>query len=196
MRAHAVAFLNDIEATPDLPAAGVARRIAGATCWFAGEYREARDYFENALALFQPGRDDDLAFRFGLDPGVIAMALLAIASWPLGEVDRAISLIDRMQTRIAVVPHVATLSAWTNARGLVRIDARRPRARAPARIELARLAREHELPMWDSFGLLLEGWSTSSSGAICVGLGDMRRGVDSFATKRTTFRRVLENCAG
>ena len=94
MRAHAAAFLSDVEARPDSPEAGVAHRAAGITCWFAGEYREARDHLERALALFQPGRDDDLAFRFGQDAGVAAMAYLAIALWPLGEVDRAISLID------------------------------------------------------------------------------------------------------
>ena len=30
-------------------------------------------HLERALALFQPGRDDDLAFRFGPDAGVAAM---------------------------------------------------------------------------------------------------------------------------
>ena len=110
MRAHAAAFLSDVEARPDSPEAGVAHRAAGLTCWFAGEYREARDHLERALALFEPGRDDDLAFRFGVDPGVNAMAYLAIASWALGEVDRAISLIDRMQTRIAALTHVGTLA--------------------------------------------------------------------------------------
>ena len=84
MRAHAEAFLSDVEASPDSPEAGVAHRAAGMTCWFAGEYREARDHLERALALFQPGRDDDLAFRFGRDPGVAAMACLAIVLWPLG----------------------------------------------------------------------------------------------------------------
>ena len=39
MRAHAVAFLSDVEARPDSPEAGVAHRAAGITCWFAGEYR-------------------------------------------------------------------------------------------------------------------------------------------------------------
>ena len=75
MRAHAEAFLSDVEARPDSPEAGVAHRAAGMTCWFAGEYREARDHFEQALALFQPGRDDDLAFRFGPTP--------ASARWPI-----------------------------------------------------------------------------------------------------------------
>ncbi len=110
MRAYAAAFLSDVEARPDSPEAGVAHRAAGLTCWFAGEYREARDHFERALALFQPSRDDDLAFRFGLDAGVGAMAYLAIASWPLGEVERAISLIDRMQTRMTDLTHVGTLA--------------------------------------------------------------------------------------
>ena len=110
MRAHAAAFLSDVEARPDSPEAGVAHRAAGISCWFAGEYREARDHLERALALFQPGRDDDLAFRFGVDPGVAAMVTLAFVLWPLGEVDRATSLIDRMQTRIADLTHVGTLA--------------------------------------------------------------------------------------
>jgi hypothetical protein len=76
MRAQAAAFLSDVAARPYSPEAGVAHRAAGRTCWFAGEYR---------------GRDDDLAFRFGADPGVGAMAYLAIALWPLGEVDRLLT---------------------------------------------------------------------------------------------------------
>ena len=133
MRAHAAAFLSDIEARPDSPEACVAHRAAGMTCWFAGEYREAREHLERALALFRPGRDDDLAFRFGVDPGVNAMAYLAIASWPLGEVDRAISLIDRMQIRIAGVSHIGTLARGRMHAAIVRIDAWRPRARRDER---------------------------------------------------------------
>ena len=82
MRAHSAAFLSDLEARPDSPEASVAHRAAGITCWFAGDYREARDRLERALALFEPGRDDDLAYRFGWDPGVAAMANLAAATWP------------------------------------------------------------------------------------------------------------------
>src|SRR5271169_3515970 len=82
------------EGRPDSAEAGVAQRIQGITHWFAGEFHLARDHLERALARFQPGRDDDLAYRFGMDPGVAALANLAAASWPLGEVDRAISLIE------------------------------------------------------------------------------------------------------
>ena len=178
MRAHAAAFLGDVAARPDSPEAGVAHRVAGITCWFAGEYCEARDHFERALALFRPGRDDDLAFRFGVDPGVNATAYLAIASWALGEVDRAISLIDRMQTRIAALTHVGTLALGRMHAAmfeLMRGD--HPRAVQNA-FELARLAREHELPMWGAFGVFLQGWAAAASGAVSSGLEDMRRGVE------------------
>jgi predicted ATPase len=178
MRAHAAAFLSDVAARPDSPEAGVAHRIRGTTCSFAGEYREARDHFERALGLFQAGRDDDLAFRFGHDPGVAAMANLAIASWPLGEVDRAISLIDRIQTRMANLTHVGTLAFGTTYAALFDVM-RGDRARAsPSASELSRLAGEHDLPMWRAFGMFLEGWATGRSDEPGSGLDDMRRGVE------------------
>ena len=178
MRAHAAAFLGDLEARPDSPEAGVAHRAAGITCWFAGEYREARDHFERALTLFQPGRDDDLAFRFGNDAGVATMGCLAMASWPLGEVDCAISLTDRMQTRMAGVAHVGTLAVGRAHAGLFELMRRDPARAAPNASELSRLAREHHLPQWRAFGMFLEGWAASCSGAPGGGLDDMRRGVE------------------
>ena len=178
MRAHASAFLNDVEARPDSPEAGVAHRSAGCTCWFAGEYREARDHFERALALFQPGRDDDLAFRFGHDQGVAAMFYLAIVSWPLGEVDRAISLIDRMQTRIADLTHVGTLAFGRMHAAMFELMRGDQTRAAPNALELARLAREHDLPLFRAFGVFLEGWVIAATGAIGGGLEDMRRGAE------------------
>ena len=160
MRVYAAAFLADVEASPDSPEACVAHRGAGATCWFAGEYAQARDHLERALALFQPGRDDDLAFRFGLDPGVAAMFYLALVSWPLGNVDRAISLIDRMQTRIADLTHVGTLAPGRMHAAMFDLM-RGDRARAaPNALELTRLAREHDLSLFRAFGVFLEGWAT------------------------------------
>ncbi len=180
MRAHAAAFLSDVEAMPDSPEAGVAHRAAGLTCWFAGEYAQARDRFERALVLFQPGRDDDLAFRFGLDAGVAAMAFLAIASWPLGEVDRAISLIDRMQMRVADLTHVGTLASGRMNAALFELM-RGDRARAaPNALELARLSHQQEPTMFRAFGIFFGGWATAASGAVGSGLEDMRRGVEQL----------------
>ena len=177
MRAGVAAFLSDTEARPDSPEAGVAHRAAGLTCWFAGEYREARDHLERALGLFLPGRDDDLAFRFGLDPGVAGMVNLAAVSWSLGEVDSAISLIERMQTRLAGLTHVGMLAFGKMHSALFDLM-RGDHARAtPKTFELASLAREHKLTMYGAFGAFLHGWTTTKSGTLAAGLENMRRGV-------------------
>jgi predicted ATPase len=180
MRAHAAAFLSDIEARPDSPEAGVAHRAAGVTCWFAGRYGEARDHLEQALALFQAGRDDDLAFRFGVEPGAAAMVYLAFASWPLGEVDRAVLLIDSMHRRIADPTHVGTLAFATGYAAFFQLMRGAHGRAAPDAFEFTRLVRMQELPMFRAFGAFFEGWATSASGAIGAGLEDMRRGVEQL----------------
>ena len=148
MRTHAANFLADVEAKPNSPEAGVAHRCAGTTHWFAGEYETARDHLELALALFQPGRDDDLAFRFGQDAGVAAMADLAQTLWPLGDVDRAASLMENLEARIARLTHVGTLAFGRF--HLATFEMRRgDRQRtAPHALELARITREHDLPLF------------------------------------------------
>jgi predicted ATPase len=177
-RGYARAFLSDVEATPDLPEACVAHRAAGITHWFAGEYCEAQDQLERALALFQPRRDDDLAFRFGQDAGVAAMLSLALTLWPQGEVERARSLIESAQTRSASVTHIGT-HAYERAQAgwfeLIRGD---PSRAALNGVELARLAREHDLRFWRAVGGFFEGLAKVESGALGGGLEDMRRGVE------------------
>jgi class 3 adenylate cyclase/predicted ATPase len=186
-RAHAAAFLVDIAARPDSPEAGVAHRVAGCTCWSAGEYRQARDHFERALALFQPGRDDDLAFRFSHDAGIGAMVWLAIASWPLGDVERAISLVDRMQTRLADLTHGSTLGAGRTYAALFELMRGDYVRAAPNAVELARLAREHDLPTWRAFGVFIQGWATAASGAVGGGLEGMRRGAELLREQNLLF---------
>jgi hypothetical protein len=63
MRAHAAAVLADVETRPVSAEVGVAHRVQGVTHWFAGEFLEAQQHLESAVALFQPERDDDLSFR-------------------------------------------------------------------------------------------------------------------------------------
>ena len=178
MRMNAAAFLRDVETSPNSPEAGVAHQAAGITHWFAGEYSEARDHLERALALFQPGRDDDLAFRFGHDAGVPAMLHLALALWPLGDVARAVSLVGGAQARIAGLAHVGSQANGKLLAALFGLMRGGLSRAAPNAGELARLAREHNLPMWRAFGVFVEGLARAESGARAAALEDMRRGVE------------------
>jgi tetratricopeptide (TPR) repeat protein len=149
----------------------------GVTHQFAGEFAQARDHLELALALFKPGRDDDLAYRFGFDVGVAALANLAISTWALGDVERAISLSDSAQARLSET-HMGT-RAFGNMLAWVFHMMRRDQVRAASNaLEVARLAREHDLTTWRAFGLYLESWATAQKGNPEVGLLNMRRGAE------------------
>ena len=180
MRTHAAAFLAGVAARPDSPEAGVAHRVLGTTHCFAGEYAEARKHLERALTLFQPGRDDDLAFRFGQDAGVAAMCYLAIALWPLGNVRRAVSLVDGAHERLASVAHIGT-HPYAKLHAAMFELMRGDRARAAENgSETARLAREHDMPLWRAYGAFFEGLATAERGALGEGLNDMRRRAESL----------------
>ncbi len=178
MRAHAAAFLRDVEVSPDSPQACVAHRAAGITHWFAGEYAEAREHLERALALFKPGRDDDLAFRFGHDASVAAALYLALTLWPLGEVGYAASLLRSAKARIATLTYIGTRAYGTVQATLFELMlGDRSRAASNA-AELARITREHDLPFWRAFGIFLDGLASTQSGTAGGGLEDMRRGLE------------------
>ena len=187
MRAHAKAFLSDVEATPNSPEAGVAYRAAGATHLFAGEYFEARNSLERALALFRPGRDDDLAFHFGQDAGVGAMLHLAMALWPMGDHGRAVSLLEDAKTRIACLTHVGTHANWNLHAALFELMRGDKARAAPNAFELARLTHEHDLPMWGAFGVFLDGLASAGSGVPGRGLEDMRRGAQLLRDQNVLF---------
>jgi predicted ATPase len=180
MRAHAVDFLVDVAARSDSPEAGIAYRIQGMTHWYAGEFLDARDHLERGLARFQAGRDDDLAYRFGVDPGVSGMAYLAFVLWSLGDIDRAVSLVERMNERIADLTHANTLALGTMNAAMFALMSR-DRSRAQTRAsELVRIVREHDLRLFRALGAFLEGWAAADVGSHADGLEGMRRGVESL----------------
>ena len=175
MREPAQAFLRDVESQPPSPEAGVAHRVYGVTQWFAGDFIEARSHLEQALAIFDPERDRDLAFRFGQDVGVSAMVYLAIVFWPLGEVDRARELVDATAARIAKLGHVATSTYGLMHNAMFEIVGRNVDRAAPLAKALSRVAHEHGIALWIGFGAFLEAWVELRSGSPEIGLLNMRR---------------------
>jgi tetratricopeptide (TPR) repeat protein len=186
MRAYAEAFLSDVKSSSNSAEAGIAHRICGVTHQFAGEYVEARSSLERALALHQSDRDGDLVFDFGLDAGVTALLCLAFALWPLGEVDRAISCFETAQRQMTTIAHAGALAygRWFSAAfDLMRRDLVRA---ARSASELARVAREHNLTMFQAFAVFLEACATASKGEL-GGLEEMRRGVELLQEQNVLF---------
>jgi predicted ATPase len=155
MREMAEEFPRDIESQPDSPEAGMAHRIYGMTCWFRGDFVEARAHLERTLRLYDNDRDRDLAFRFGQDRAVPAMCYLALSLWPLGEVDRARQLMDEAVTDAVGTKHVPTVVyAYAHASYFEMVRHYGSRTLPQVQACLA-LAHEHEIPLWIAVGTFL-----------------------------------------
>ena len=72
---------------------------------------------------------------------------------------------------------------------LIRSDLERA---APNAVELARLARDHDLPTWRANAVFLDGLAKAESGAAVEGLEDMRRGAELLRKQIVLFDGLLK----
>ncbi len=196
MRELSHAFLRNAEGPPELPEIGIAHRICGMTNWFAGDFITAKKHLEPALARYDSERDHLLAFRFGQDLAVPAMAYLALTLWPLGVGQGACGFLDRAITHAVGTKHVPTIAyAWLHASmfEMIRRDWLRSGPFVRAYLDLAR---EHAMPMYLLYGAFHEGWLNSCDGENRAGAAQMREslrlmGEQSTSTYTPVYQVVL-----
>ena len=121
-------------------------------------------------------------------------------SWRLrhGRSARSIArfLAQSAQERIAAITHVGTHTFGRTHAAMFEVM-RGDRARAaPNALELARLAREHDLSMWRAFAVFFEGWAGARRRACRWARGHASRRRTAARTERSDVRRAFEDCAG
>src|SRR6185312_9818519 len=169
------ATMNAANRRPDSPvAAVVAHWTNGATCWFGGDYLNARTHLEQALASY--GAEPNLeTFRAStLDLPFVIMRFLALVLWPLGKIARA--------RRLAA----EAVSASGEKRALSQANALVHRAvfdglcggmlQQTDTILALGLARDHTMPLYVAAGTYLNGLANWRAGDRMAGLTEMRRG--------------------
>ncbi len=170
-------MLREVGARPQSPEACTAIRLNGNANWLAGNFVAARAELERALAMFDPERDADLVIRFAQDVGVAIMAYLAVALWPLGEVDRARKIAEEMMARTAEIGHVGTTGYALSHFALFEMMCRNRVAAGRHGETLVALARAHEIPMFAAYGAFYGSWSRVQSVDHETGLADMRAAI-------------------
>ena len=139
---------------------GVGRRLLGTTCFWQGDSIEAQANLVEALSIYDPERDREAGFRFGVDIGV-AKALLANTKWQLGEVGPARALIEEAVAHAIEIGHVPTLVAiyfYKAQFEMVRGDA--GAARRDAEI-LVKLSQENAMTQFTAWGALRSAWASA-----------------------------------
>jgi predicted ATPase len=174
-REVAEAALRDIIGRRGSSESSMVYRALGMTCYAEGRYSDARAHLEQSLSCYSPDHDRGMQW-FGVDTAVATMVWLAIAIWPLGEIDRACRLIDDLVIRAKQIEHVPTL-VYAHSVICTFEAVRRDSSRALAQSEATlALAREHEMPLYMAMGTFFQGWAHSFAGNRESGLTEMREG--------------------
>ncbi|WP_213288773.1 adenylate/guanylate cyclase domain-containing protein [Bradyrhizobium sp. sGM-13] len=169
------ATMNAANRRPDSPvAAVVAHWTNGTTCWFGGDYMNARTHLEQALAAY--GAEPNLeTFRAStLDLPFVIMRFLALVLWPIGQIDRARRLAaeavrssgeKRALSQANALVHKAVFDGLCGG----------PLQQTETILALA-LARDHTMPLYVAAGTYLTGLAKWRAGDRETGLAEMRRG--------------------
>ncbi|WP_035688198.1 adenylate/guanylate cyclase domain-containing protein [Bradyrhizobium sp. Cp5.3] len=179
MRELATAITSAAERRAESPVAAVlAHWTSGVTCWFGGNYLNARTHLERALAIYDAEPDPATFKASALDLPFVIMRFLALVLWPLGKIDRA--------RRLAA----DAVSAPGEKRALSQANALVHRAvfdglcggmlQQTETILALGLARDHTMPLYVAAGTYLNGLAKWRAGDRMAGLADMRLGLTSL----------------
>jgi tetratricopeptide (TPR) repeat protein len=179
MRELAEAIMSAARRRPDSPVAAVlAHWTVGVTCWFGGDYVNARLHLEQALAIYEAEPNPAIFKASALDLPFVIMRFLALVLWPLGSIDRSRRL------AAAAVRVAGEKRALSQANALVHkavFDGLCGGMLQETETILAlALAREHTMPLYVAAGSYLTGLAKWRAGDRANGLEEMRRGWTSL----------------
>jgi DNA-binding winged helix-turn-helix (wHTH) protein/predicted ATPase len=148
---------------------------------FAGEPAAARRYTDQGLELFQPAIHRRHTHYFE-DPGVLCHVYAAFAGWLLGFPDEARRHADEALRRATEVAEPGGLCQclWPVA-AIYQLCGDVARVHDLS-VELLRLARANELPVWASAALILDGWVAVQNGEPAGAIAQIQEGLANLAT--------------
>ena len=138
---------------------GVAHRGLAFMSFLAGDFVDARLHCEQALATCNPERNREARERSGEDTEPVAMAMLAMASWQLGEVDRARELIEAANGRAAAIGHVPSLAMPLQLKCMLDILRGDALAALAASEALEAMSQEHGMALQHTWAELDLSWA-------------------------------------
>ena len=194
-RELASSFLNEAEETGRPVEAGVARRALAVACCTAGDFLEARTHCERALEVCEADHDRESQERFQTATGPLAMSVLAVTMWQLGEVGRARELIDQAIRRAIELDRPAAMAHplyWKSQLEVLRGDA--AAALSAAEVLMA-LGRDHGMAHWRTSAEFTAGWARGRLHDAAAGAADLRQALtergDQGAKADLWFRTSL-----
>jgi predicted ATPase len=179
-RETAESFLRDAETEGRMTEAGVARRNVGMARLYQGDFIGAEANLAEALRTYDPERDRDAKFRFGADTGAAAAAFLTLASWAMGDVERAPALGEEALARADQTAHAPTRAHGYNLiSGYQVLRGDREAVRRIAKVPVE-LGREHGMALYLAWGEMLSNWARARLGDRESGMTGLREALAAY----------------
>ena len=176
----AESFLREAENEGRMTEVAVARRNVGVARLCQGDFIDARTEFTEALRIYDPERDRNAKLRFGVDTAAGAAGYLALASWALGDVERAQVLAEEALGRADGAAHAPTRALVYHYISLYQLLRGDPEAvRRIARIPVE-LGREHGMALYLAFGEVHSNWARARLGGGESEVSELRRSLAAY----------------
>jgi DNA-binding winged helix-turn-helix (wHTH) protein/predicted ATPase len=175
-----------------LPYPGLAMRghlAMEVTCFEMGQFIDAIEHFEKALALYDPEQHLDDAYLYSQNPGVALRSHAAWVFWCLGQPDHGLQLMNDALNlaRELSEPHgLAHTSYFAAIIHYLRRDNRLAQEYAEATIAVST---EHRLSIYRAFGTIARGSALAQQGSLDEGIEQIRQGLAAHETAGARLAR-------
>jgi class 3 adenylate cyclase/predicted ATPase len=190
-RETAESFLREAETEGRMTEAAVGRRMVGLVRLYQGDFIDAEANLAEALRTYDPERDRDSKFRFGVDTAAAAACYLPLASWALGDVERARALGGEALARADETAHAPTRANVYH--HISRYHMLRGDPEAAVRIAAipVELGREHGMAMYLAWGEVHSNWARARLGDRESGMTGLREAMAAYLGQRNKLHAPL-----
>jgi predicted ATPase len=179
-RETAESFLREAEHEARITEAAVARRNLGAARLYQGDFIDTEANLAAALRTYDPERDRDTKFRFGVDTGTGVTGYLALTSWAIGDFERARALSEEALARADETSHAPTRAFVYHLVALYQMLRGDPEAVRRIGTLVVDLSREHGMALWLAFGEVQSSWARARLGDGETEITELRRALAAY----------------
>jgi class 3 adenylate cyclase/predicted ATPase len=147
----------------------------GTTSYQMGDLLPAREQLEMAIPLYN--RDQPLAFRVGVDAGVLCLSVAANTLWSLGYPDQALKRGNEALALAQVLSHPFSLVFAEQFVGGLHQLRREGRTAQEYAEQVLALSAEHGFSLWTAFGTGLRGVAKAEQGRNQEGIALIQEGL-------------------
>jgi class 3 adenylate cyclase/predicted ATPase len=165
----------------------VGHRTMASTLAFMGDFVEAREHYDKALALYRPAEHRRLMTRFGQDVGVTCLAFRSMLLWLLGYPEAAFKEADYALVEARQIKHAATLMFTLNFPILINTYCGNYDAANERLNELVVLAEENGAPFRKAEGVLRRGYILTLTGKATKAVEMVTSGIDLWRSAGSTI---------